>query len=133
MSFTSVLRGIEQGVLKAGAIVAQVEGIQANFEPIISALVPQSKLAAVKAAEGKIDVTFSDLSNITKSIQMIGAQSGMTNDQKLAAEAALAGQLLQAVGHVTDKNIGDPVELSEGVTDLMKAIVRIQNALKHNA
>lgn len=129
MSFKSVLKTIEEGVLKTGAIVAQVEGLEPILNPLISALLP-SKSAAVQAIESKVDVTFTDLTNIVQQVQLIGTQAGISNAQKLAQEAALAGQLLQAFNHITDKNIGDPAEVTAGVSDLMAAVVRIQKALK---
>ena len=129
MSFKSVLNIIEEGVLKTGAVVAQVEGIEPIIAPLI-ALASPGAAATVAAVQSKVDVTLTDLTSIVKQVQVIGTQSGMTADQKLAAEAALAGQMLQAFGHITDKNIGDPAEVTAGVTDLMAAVVRIQKALK---
>ena len=129
MSFKSVLKIIEEGVLKTGAVVAQVEGIEPIIAPLI-ALASPGAAATVAAVQSKVDVTLTDLTSIVKQVQVIGTQSGMTADQKLAAEAALAGQMLQAFGHITDKNIGDPAEVTAGVTDLMAAVVRIQKALK---
>ena len=131
MSFKSVLKSIEEGVLKGGAIVAQIEGLGPIVDPLLSAISPKGD-AVLRRIETKADVTITDLNNIVKQIQVIGTQSGMTNDQKLAAEAALAGQLLQAFNHISDKNIGDATEVTGGVQDLMKAIVRIQNGLKSN-
>lgn len=133
MSFTSVLKGIEEGALKAGQVFAQIEGVAPIFEPIINALVPQTKVAMVGNIEKefrKVDLTFKDLTDITKQIQLIGVKAGITDDQKLQQEVALVGQLLQTYGHITDKNLGDPAEVQGGIEDLMKAVIRIQKGLK---
>lgn len=133
MSFTSVLKGIEEGALKAGSVFAQIEGVVPIFEPLINALVPQTKVAMVGNVEKefrKVDLTFKDLTDITKQIQLIGVKANLTDDQKLQQEVALVGQLLQTYGHITDKNLGDPVEVQGGIEDLMKAVIRIQKGLK---
>ena len=48
MSFKSVLNIIEEGVLKTGAVVAQVEGIEPIIAPLIALASP--KAAATVAA-----------------------------------------------------------------------------------
>jgi len=131
MGFTSVLKAIGQDAARGVAIYAQVQGFEPLLNGLLGAVAPKAG-AAVAAVENKADVTITDLRNIAKNIQLVASVQNppMTNDQKVTAEATLAGQLLQAYGHITDKNVGDPEELSAGVSDLMKAIVRIENALK---
>lgn len=126
MSFKSILKKIEEDVLKAGTIVATIEG----FEPVVKAFLPRTKF--LTNGEEKVDVTLGIIDNIVSQVHVMGTASGMTNDQKLDAETALIAQLVRDAGHLGSHEIGDAAEVQAGLRDMIKGWVRFKNGLKAN-
>lgn len=122
MSFTSILSKIGQGAEEAVNVIAQIEG----FEPVIKALIPQT--TKVQSVESKIDVSFTDITNIAKQVEVMAGASNMTSQQKLAAATAILQQMLQVAGQLT--NVGDATLVSKGIGEVMQGVVDIQNGLK---
>lgn len=109
---------------------AILTGARAVNNPIVSKVLKAGATLTPTKIDDKIIDSITSLRDVVEAVEVVGQSAGLTGEQKLAAAAALARQIILQSEAFAGHEIGDEAAFEAALKQTVSGVVGMVNALK---